>query len=305
MSEHEKREIQRIALAGDPIAASAFAAVCPSLDASPQGTVTSAIEAVRSDKTFVSLAWTLCAHTILWLRTEGEKEDREIVKFAYDLPWEGSGVSLGYASFGLKPFLFEFDTPHVGATGSYHLSLETPAPLKVLTAELVLFDQANGAEPGQPIQPDNVRYKATAQHPVHAHDEEFDVFVNEHGPSAKFYVSGKRAGLAGRVYVSVKLEISGFLRSASLGCILIAAVIGAFAWKHDRMIPNNNSAVAVLLVVPALLAYLLRPSEHVLVGGLLVGLRRLVVLGGVLPLLAAAAVVVCPIQMASSGRSQY
>jgi hypothetical protein len=90
----------------------------------------------------------------------------------------------------------------------------------------------------------------------------------------------------------LRLEIGGFLRSASLGALLIALAIGAFADQAHQVVVNNNSAVAVLLVVPALLAYLLRPSEHVLVGNLLTGLRRLAIFGGAWPLVAAVIVVV-------------
>lgn len=292
LTDQEKREIRRVALSAGPAAADALAGVCPSYDAVPDGAGSPMIETLRSDKTFSALARTLCDQTILWLRTEGEHEDREIVKFAYDLPWEGSGESFGRASFGLEPFRFEFATPHVGATGSYHLHLETPPALQVLAAELVLFDQADAAELGEPIKQESVRYRAMTSHPVHAPHDGFEAFVDAGGPNAKFYVSGHRRGLAGRVYVSVKLNVAGFLRSVSLGSLLIAAVIGAFAWKSNQTLKNDNSAVAVLVVVPALLAYLLRPSEHVLVGGLLVGLRRLVILGGVWPLLAAVLVVV-------------
>ncbi|MFZ1924868.1 MAG: hypothetical protein WAU42_01875 [Solirubrobacteraceae bacterium] len=292
LTDAERREIRRIALAQGPSAINAFTAVCPNHDVSPEGTVTPAFEVLRTDRTFLALARTLCDQTILWLRTEGEVEDREIVKFAYDLPWAGGQDHFGLASFGLAPFIFEFATPHVGATGSYHLHLETPAPLQALTAELVLFDRSDRGDFDEAIAPERVRYKATPGHRVQAADDDFEAFADASGPSAKFYVSGNRVGLEGRVYVSVKLQVGGFLRSASLGCLLIAAVIGTFAWKHHLAMKNNNSAVAVLVIVPALLAYLLRPSEHVLVSGLLAGLRRLVILGGVWPLLAAVLTVV-------------
>jgi len=295
LTEDEKRQVAKIALSRDSGAIEAFSAVCPSLATSPEGTVSEAIEALRGDEAFVGLAQTLCLHTILWLRTEGEAEDREIVKFAYDIPWDHSVARLGLASFGLAPFVFEFDTPHVSATGSYHLNMTTPSPLRAVGAELVLFEASEASEeidPTQPIDPAKVRHKATPDHPVKLDYDGFEAYADVRGPRAKFYVSGERRGLAGRVYVSVRLDIGGFLRSACLSAILIAAIMGCFAAAHHRVALNSNAAAAVLLVAPALLAYLLRPSEHVLVGGLLAGLRRVAILGGVWPLIAATLVVV-------------
>jgi hypothetical protein len=291
LTEDQKLGISKIALAPHREAKEAFDATCPSATGSPDRSVPPTIAALRKDPIFVALARKLCHSTILWLRTEADVEDREIVKFAYDIPWELDIPRFSRAAFGLAPFLVQFDTPHVGATGSYHLNLTMPAPLEAAEAELLMFDASASAASGESIDRGAVRHQATPGHPVQPPDDGLGAYADVRGQRAKFYVSGDRNGLAGRIYVGLKVQADGFLFSACMGSALIALVLGAFAAEHQQVTSNNNSSVAVLLVVPALLAYLLRPSEHLLVGGLLAGLRRLAVLGGVWPLIAAVCVV--------------
>ncbi len=292
LSDDEKREIVRIALADGDEAFEAFSSICPPIATSPAGTVSDAVEALRGDSTFVGLAQLLRLNTILWLRIEGEEDDREIVKFAYDIPWDVALSPSGLSSYGLAPFVFQFETPHVGSTGSYHLNMTTPTPLQAIDSELVLYDASAEIAPEQTIDASKIRYKASPGHPIRSPYGDFAAYADVKGPRAKFYVAGKRHGLGGRVYVAVRLDIRGFLRSSSLGAALLAIVLGGFAIKNVEVAKNNNAAAAVLLVAPALLAFLLKPSEHVLIGGLLAGLRRLAILGGVWPLVASALVVV-------------
>lgn len=290
LSEDEMRQIEGIALSRDA-GRDALEEICPPFDIRAKGTLSKALDVLREDPIFIRLARTLCEQTILWLRTEGDVHDREIVKFAYDLPWDGNPKSLDSTSFGLAPFVFEFATPHAGATGSYHLHLETPPQLKAIAAELVLFENASDVREGQDIPKESIRYQVTPGRPASAPYGDFEAHADVHGPTAKFYLTGDRTELAGRAYVKVKVDVDGFLRGASLGCLLIALIIGAFAWKHKQVMSNSDAAVAALLVVPALLAFLLRPSEHVLVGSLIGGLRRIAVLVGVWPLVASVLVV--------------
>jgi hypothetical protein len=291
LTNEEERQVARIALSRGAEAVDAFSAVCPPFGTSPTGTVSQAIERLRADEAFVGLAQLLRLNTILWLRTEGEAEDREIVKFSYDIPWDAGVIPFGLAAFGLAPFVFEFETPHVGSTGSYHLNLAAPPPLRTVDSELVLYEDSGETAADQAIDPGKVKHQVSPEHPIQMSYDGFEAFADVAGRRAKFYISGKRHGLAGRVYVAVRLDILGFLRSASLGATLIATLLGAFAAEPSQVAKNNAAAAAVLLVVPALLAYLL-PSEQVLLRGLLAGLRRIAVLGGTWPLIASALVVI-------------
>ncbi len=302
LSDEEQRQVAQIALARGKEAYEAFSRVCPSISDRPAGTVSGGVHALRSDQAFVGLAQLLCQNTILWLRTEGEPDDREVVKFAYDVPWNSRLRRFELASFGLASVLFEFETPHVGSSGSYHLNITIPSPLRAVDSELVLYDasQAGSDEPGpmQEIDPARIQHVASPGHMVKRPYDAFEAYTDVGDRRAKFYISGERHGLTGRVRVAVRADVDGFLPSASLGAALIAAVIGAFAAEPSLAMKNESAAVAILLIAPALLAYLLRPSEHVLTSAFVAGLRRLAVLSGTWSLVAATLLVVVSEQAA-------
>lgn len=289
LSENEALNVVRIAQARGKAAERAFNAVCPPLSEDP---VTPVASALRSDKTFLGLAQALRLNTLLWLRTEGEEDDREIVKFAYDLPWGPGPSARDLASFALEPFVLQFDTPHAGSVGSYHLNMTIPPPLAAVNSELVLYDASHSVPLGMHINEATIKHKATPSNPIDEPYEGFRVQPEVQGSRAKFYVSGNRLGLNGRVFVVVEARIAAFLTAAALGATLLAGILLVFGLYNEEVLRHSEAAVAVLLVSPALLAYVLRPAGHVLVAGLLAGLRSLAVLGGLWPVIGATLVVV-------------
>jgi hypothetical protein len=289
LSNAEKLQVVAIAQGRGDAAEQAFTAVCPPKSADP---VTGVAEALRKDKTFLGLAQALRHNTLLWLRTEGEEDDREIVKFGYELPWGRRSRRDILASFGLERLTADFDTPHAGSAGSYHLTLTFPPPLVAADSELVLYDAAHPVPLGQKIDETTIRHKAT---PAHAIDERYDAFRVQpevRGSRAKFYVTGNRLGVNGRVFVVVEPQIAAFLASAVLAAALLAGILLVFGLNQEQVAQHTEAAVAVLLVAPALLAYVLRPAGHVLVSGLLAGVRGVAVIGGAWPIVGATLVVV-------------
>jgi hypothetical protein len=292
LSEEEKRTIARIPMSRGREAHDAFAAVCPSFDTHPAGTLTDGLEALRKNSKFRGLAQSLRRNTILWLRSEGDVDDREIVKFAYDVTYENRLRFFDKASFGLADFVFEFETPHVGSSGSYHLNISAPTPLRAVSSELVLYESVRDETEDQPIDPATVRHVATPGHAIRPTATDFEAFTEVRARHAKFYIAGDRHGLAGRVYAAVRVEIEGFLRGATLVGAFITCVLWLFAAWPETVRSQTEASVATLLVAPIVLAYLfVRPSEHVLVGGLVAGVRRLVILAGVWPVVAAVVVI--------------
>lgn len=289
LSDDEKLQIVAIAQGRGEAAEQAFTAVCPPKSADP---VTAVAEALRDDKAFLGLAQVLRHNTLLWLRTEGEEDDREIVKFGYELPWGRRSRRDILASFGLERLTADFDTPHAGSAGSYHLTLTFPPPLVAADSELVLYDAAHPVPLGQKIDETTIRHKATPAHPIDEPYEAFRVQPEVQGSRAKFYVSGNRLGLNGRVFVVVQPKIAAFLASAVLAAALLAGILLVFGLSQEQVARHTEAAVAVLLVAPALLAYVLRPAGHVLVAGLLAGIRAVAVIGGLWPIVGATLVVV-------------
>jgi hypothetical protein len=286
LSEAEARQIVRIAQARGATAQAAFNAVCPPESDNP---VTEVADALRSDKAFLALAQLLRLNTLLWLRTEGEEDDREIVKFAYELAFDSRRSLRG--SFALGGYTSAFDTPHAGSVGSYHLTIAFPPPLTAVDSELVLYDAAVPVPVGEQINQATIKHKATPASPIDDPYNAFRVQPEVRASQAKFYVSGDRLGSTGRVFVVVQPAIAPFLAASAFGVALLAGILVTFGEVSTQVAEYREATVATLLVAPALLAYVLRPAGHVLVAGLLAGIRVVALLGGVWPIAGATLVV--------------
>jgi hypothetical protein len=64
----------------------AFRGISTPPNEADQTTAANAHRSLCSDPVFCALSQALIKHTLLWLRAEGNREDREIVKFSYDVP---------------------------------------------------------------------------------------------------------------------------------------------------------------------------------------------------------------------------
>jgi hypothetical protein len=208
-----------------------------------------------------------------------------VVKFSYDVPIKPVSGEWSKPSFGLEPFTFKFEVPHLGDTSSYHCNVVAPAPLEVVRAELKLEERPD-PEIG-PQLPGQVRHHVDSTTPRPRSDA-IDLFAGHAESQAKFYAAGDRTGLQGNLWVAVLIQSQGLLRGAlgvGLASVVILAALTVFLHKALRY---PEAAVAVLLISPAILGYLsLRPQEEALAGGFLVGLRRVIMLSGVPPVLAA------------------
>ena len=249
-------------------------------------------QALREDTTFADVAGGLRDSSVLWLRVQGAPGDREIVKFSYDIPltWRVQGLA---QSFGFKPFTARFETPHIGGSGSYHLIISTPAPLKVSDAQLVI-SEARTAE-GQPQEEQVVAVCNADQEEAEEQlaQNKLRLYVKRLGREGRFYITGDRAGAHGEAWIALLSEKRGFLRAAAWSASCVAVLVSAYFAVLGRVLRHTDVAVTVLLLAPALLAYLVvRPSQHILVGQFLSGARTTLLLSGALPIVGAAAIAV-------------
>jgi len=241
--------------------------------------------ALSANSRFCSLARKLIGHSLLWLRVDGWPEDRTIVKFSYDVPIEGEPENWGRRSFGLEPFVFEFEVPHLGDTSSYHCNVVAPAPLEVVRAEMKLEER----QPADDPKADQVRHHADSTLPRPRSDS-IDLFAGLAESQAKFYASGDRTGLEGNLWVAVLIQNQGLLQGALGVGLASVAILLAFLLFLPEAVEIADATAAVLLISPAVLGYLsVRPAEEALAGDFLVGLRRLIMLSGAPPVAAATA----------------
>jgi hypothetical protein len=245
-------------------------------------------KALRRDPVFVGAAGGLRDSTFLWLRVAGSPGDREIVKFAYDIPMEVRVGSWSAASFGFRAFIAEFDSPHIGSSSSYHLTISAPAPIKVVDSELRLHTAPEIAPETQRVSRP-IGECSAATSPVK--EDGRVMFTEPMGDQGRFYLTGERSGCVGEARVALIADKS-LARSGSLAAFLIAALITAYAWRLPEILQLNEAAVTLALAAPALLAYLLvRPAPHEFARGFTAGIRRTLALSGLLPILGAAAIV--------------
>lgn len=276
-----------VSLASPADRTEAFRNVSKPPDESAQTNAAKAHRALCDDPVFRALSQALIKHTLLWLRVEGKPEDREIVKFSYDVPLSPNGFDDRRPSFGLGPFVFEFEVPHLGTTSSYHCNVVAPPPLEVVRAELALYEPSpEDDKPGQFAN--QVRHDVDSVRP-RPPDGKLALFAGIAESQAKFYASGDRTGLGGKLWVAVLIQSQGLLGGALAASVTSLAILISFTALLPDTVAMPEAAVAVLLVSPAVLGYLLvKPSESALVGGFLIALRRVIILSGALPVLGAA-----------------
>jgi hypothetical protein len=250
-----------------------------------QGAEADAHRALSANSIFCSLARELIAHSLLWLRVDGWPEDRMIVKFSYDVPIEAKSGNWSARSFGLQPFVFEFEVPHLGDTSSYHCNVVAPAPLEVVRAEMKLEER----RPADDAVADQVRHHVDSTLPRPRSDS-IELFAGLAESQAKFYASGDRTGLKGNLWVAVLIQSQGLLQGAlGVGTASVAILLSIMLFLPDA-VKIADATAAVLLISPAVLGYLsVRPAEEALAGDFLVGLRRLIMLSGAPPVAAATA----------------
>jgi hypothetical protein len=192
----------------------------------------------------------------------------------------------------LGPFVFEFEVPHLGTTSSYHCNVIAPAPLEVVRAALALYEPS--PDDDKPEQFANqVRHDVDSVRP-RPESGKLELFAGVAESQAKFYASGDRTGLQGKLWVAVLIQSQGLLGGALAAALASLAILAGFTILLHETVKMTEAAVAVLLVSPAVLGYLLvKPSESALAGGFLRPLRRVIILSGALPVLGAAVLALC------------
>jgi hypothetical protein len=151
--------------------------------------VSAARLALAANRQFVALAAALVTQRVLWVPISGQPGDRLIVKLAYDSRREFDLYWFRPAAYGWISFKVEFELPHLGNAGSYHLDIVTPGPLRVIDARMRLYPPRMTQEtpdddhdPFGPIPPDDQALRDTLN--IHERANEW-----RHGT---FYAAGPR-----------------------------------------------------------------------------------------------------------------
>jgi hypothetical protein len=247
-------------------------------------------EALAGNHLFVELAGAMPRTTMLWLRVNGKPGDREIVKISYDAPFRAKIKPWSKVAFGLKPLVVDFQAPHLGGSGSYHLAVSVPSPLLISDSAL-LVQQPRTAE-GNPNSTEGITGCTSSQvnEDYASAQGVLSLYAHSEARDARFYVSGPRTGGLGKVRVATVVARSGLIRPGAMAGGAITLLLALVTIRLGAALADREAVVTTLLVAPALLAYLVvRPGDHAVVGQYVGGLRRALIGLGALPLAAAAA----------------
>ncbi|HET8863811.1 MAG TPA: hypothetical protein VFM94_11245 [Solirubrobacterales bacterium] len=175
---------------------------------------------------------------------------------------------------------------HIGADANFHAEVEAPPVLTIRSLEprYYLFSEESAiVKPGDSDSepdPDSKAAEAVGLRP--------DQYIDEEGGLAHLYVSGRRP-------LGVDL-IATFAPSRATvlpmfgAAVVIAALATAFYFWRDQMsVPANvDAAIAVLILIPALIGYVvIRPSDPPIVRRYVLGVQLLSLAASAIPLLMA------------------
>ncbi len=164
---------------------------------------------------------------------------RRVVKFAYDEPLGQSSQQFHKRlaeGLGWRTTEIVWHTPSVGYSASYHIEVEAPRDLEIVSAALVVAD-GRGRDTYIP--------------------------AGFSGRRSHLYSEGMAQDAIGTTSVRLRPRRAGLIRAAALLGLLTAAILTAGSSQIGSVNKDAAASITLLVVVPALLAaYLPRPGEH-------------------------------------------
>lgn len=225
-----------------------------------------------------------------------DRGERRIVKISWEGRWgawqlpEGSsgiGTSLRRAwsgsrgAIGWRPESRVLDLPQLGGANSHHLQIAAPSGV-----ELSEVRAPNG--PPRLMLPGSSGLPDPRKDPHQPHSEAASQRVHLYLPRAH----EMRVGV---LEVELRTSRHGLLTAALLTGIFVTLMLGVYAARAEEIVGQSDTGAAILLLVPALLAgFLVRPGEHEMARVLLRAPRFMTTALGILPLVAAGALVAAP-----------
>ncbi len=262
----------------------------------------------------LNFATGLVANSMLWVRIDGLRGERRIVKIAFEDPVRQAQNPRRrfFASFSWQAIAAEYEIPHIGNSGIYHCQVDPPPQLQMVSAKLILddppvFAQASPSDQEAPLEDDSpslprvvaqsLKYAAQLRYRELFGEPSLDDPAKREPDSgvgysrvsrgrAHLYVSGARKGFG---IASVRMAVaSRALATASLiSSTMIAILLTTLVALAEAATEHVGETVTVLLLVPGLLGFLARPQEHPIVARYLAGLRALTLASAATSLLAA------------------
>lgn len=264
-------------------------------------------ETLLSDPEFRDLLG-LCAFcSFIHVPVTAKAGERRIIKVSCLTPWPSSMPRTSrtesenrlqrlqrrlLAWLGWRPEARYLFLPHIGNAESFHLQIEAPPRIEFTAAgltngrpaDLVLQDASSVGSMPLPDPPEGSGETKSPQ-----------PFVPGISRRKHLYLELSHAHRTGFAWVSFRVVRHGFLRAALTVAWLMTALLALFATRADNILGEAQTAAALLLLVPALIAgFLIAPGEHPMTRHLLRGPRLLTATTGFLALFATASMLTMP-----------
>lgn len=224
-------------------------------------------KALMRDEVFSSFADALTSNFLLLVLIKHEPSVRRILKFSYvePLPWAAAGL-LERKSFrgrlwllrlrlGLAAVPLDFEVPALNEAGSYHFEIEAPTGLTIERAEIT--DEESWIDVAEVPHPSGAR--------VH------------------LYASSEIESAHAVAWIWLRPTVVGLVRTSALFTLAVGYLLLLLAWRTEAV--GTATPMSLLLAIPGFLAvFIVRPGEHLLSSRLLLGIRSVVVLAGLLPM---------------------
>lgn len=176
--------------------------------------------------------------------------------------------------------------PHVGNAETFHVQIRAPGRVE--------FTEA-GMRNGPPSDLVRSEFPSAPALPQPDSDDPDDAsgyqqFLGGISKRKHLYVGRAHAHRTGIVWVRFRVVRHGFLRAAVSVAWLTSVVLAMFAMRAEYVTGDSQTAAALLLLLPALIAgFLIAPGEHAMTRYLLRGPRFLTAAIGALALVATGA----------------
>ena len=168
---------------------------------------------------------------------------------------------------------------HAGADANFHADVEVPKLLTIRDADPRYYRFV----PEASVEVDG---EIEEEEEVYGEGKRPEQHLDISGRLAHLYMCGRRP-LAVDLYVRFAPTRTGVVLSSFLASLLIAALTTFFyLWRHQAAEPANvDASVAVLILVPALIGYLVvRPADHPISRRYIVGVQLVSAAAAAIPL---------------------
>lgn len=231
--------------------------------------------ALMKDEVFRSLAEALTENFMLLVLLEHESSRRRVLKYSYQEPLPFPAFRLFRRQSARRFFWFlrvrlgltavplDFEVPAMNEANTFHFEVESPRGLVVQSAEIV--DDTT--------------------------DEILVEVAEPEGSRVHLYASSQVETTGATAWVWLQPAVSGLVRISAIFSVAVGYFLAAIALRAEYV--NPGPAMSLLLAIPGFLAiFIIRPGEHLLASRILLGFRSVVLLAGLLPLVAAVALLV-------------